>query len=437
MLQQARRGRACDLGAVALAALALDEGCEALDLRFTDVLGRWLGVSCGAALRRREDGALRVSAANVAGWRLSGTGDLVLSPVAGTAYRDAGAARPTLAAIAQVHEVGRAAPSALDPRATLGRALAALARRGVAPEMRVGAELEFHLFDAVSFTVAPGEIMGFIGPNGAGKTTTMRICSTLELPDSGDVLVDGTSVTLSPREARERIGFMPDSYGAYANTTIHEYLDFFARSYGFTRDQRRSRVEEVMDFADLTPLADRQMGKLSKGMGQRLCFGRMLIPDPEFMILDEPAAGLDPRARVELRELVKALAAMGKSILLSSHILTELAEMCTTVTVIERGTVLGSGSVETIARGVSGLQRIYARALAGADRLERALLELPYVRNVRVEREGVAFDFEGDSAAAAALLAQLAGAGLGLCEFAPKAVDLEDVFLSLTEGRLQ
>jgi glutamine synthetase len=138
-----------------LAALALDEGCEALDLRFTDVLGRWLGVSCGAAQRRREDGALRVSAANVAGWRLSGTGDLVLSPVAGTAYRDAGAARPTLAAIAQVHEVGRAAPSALDPRATLGRALAALTRRGVAPEMRVGAELEFHLFDAVSFAVGP------------------------------------------------------------------------------------------------------------------------------------------------------------------------------------------------------------------------------------------------------------------------------------------
>ena len=291
--------------------------------------------------------------------------------------------------------------------------------------------------DAVSFTVAPGEIMGFIGPNGAGKTTTMRICSTLELPDSGDVLVDGTSVTLSPREARARIGFMPDSYGAYANTTIHEYLDFFARAYGIRGDARRRVLERVIEFTSLGDLREKHIDALSKGMKQRLCLAKTLLHDPAVLILDEPAAGLDPRARVELRELVKALAAMGKSILLSSHILTELAEMCTTVTVIERGTVLGSGSVETIARGVSGLQRIYARALAGADRLERALLELPSVRNVRVEREGVAFDFEGDSAAAAALLAQLAGAGLGLCEFAPKAVDLEDVFLSLTEGRLQ
>jgi glutamine synthetase len=141
------------VSAADLAALARDEGCEALDVRFTDVLGRWLGVSCRAAHRRREDGTLRVAASNVAGWRLAGTDDLVLVPVAGTAYRDAGAARPTLAAIAQIHEAGSAAPSALDARATLGRALAALARRGVAQEMHVGAELEFHLFDAVSFHV--------------------------------------------------------------------------------------------------------------------------------------------------------------------------------------------------------------------------------------------------------------------------------------------
>ena len=265
----------------------------------------------------------------------------------------------------------------------------------------------------------------------------MRICSTLELPDSGDVLVDGTSVTLSPREARARIGFMPDSYGAYANTTIHEYLDFFARAYGIRGDARRRVLERVIEFTSLGDLREKHIDALSKGMKQRLCLAKTLLHDPAVLILDEPAAGLDPRARVELRELVKALAGMGKSILLSSHILTELAEMCTTVTVIERGTVRGSGSVDSIARGVSGLQRIYARALAGSERLERALLELPFVKNVHIEREGVAFDFEGDSAAAAALLAQLAGAGLGLCEFAPKAVDLEDVFLSLTEGRLQ
>ncbi|MBM3986903.1 MAG: ABC transporter ATP-binding protein [Planctomycetes bacterium] len=291
--------------------------------------------------------------------------------------------------------------------------------------------------DAVSFTVAPGEIMGFIGPNGAGKTTTMRICSTLELPDSGDVRVDGISVTEHPREARARIGFMPDSYGAYANTTIHEYLDFFARAYGIRGDARRSVLERVIEFTSLGDLREKHIDALSKGMKQRLCLAKTLLHDPAVLILDEPAAGLDPRARVELRELVKALAGMGKSILISSHILTELAEMCTTVTVIERGTVRGSGSVESIARGVSGIQRIYARSIAGAERLERALLELPFVKNAHIEREGVAFDFEGDEAAAASLLATLAGAGLGLCEFAPKTVDLEDVFLSLTEGRLQ
>jgi ABC-2 type transport system ATP-binding protein len=291
--------------------------------------------------------------------------------------------------------------------------------------------------DAVSFSVAPGEIMGFIGPNGAGKTTTMRICSTLELPDSGDVRVDGISVTARPREARARIGFMPDSYGAYANTTIHEYLDFFARAYGIRGDARRRVLERVIEFTSLGDLREKHIDALSKGMKQRLCLAKTLLHDPAVLILDEPAAGLDPRARVELRELVKALAGMGKSILISSHILTELAEMCTTVTVIERGTVRGSGSVESVARGVSGIQRIYARALAGAERLERALLELPFVKNVHIEREGVAFDFEGDGAAAASLLATLASAGLGLCEFAPKAVDLEDVFLSLTEGRLQ
>ncbi len=291
--------------------------------------------------------------------------------------------------------------------------------------------------DAVSFTVAPGEIMGFIGPNGAGKTTTMRICSTLELPDSGDVRVDGVSVTAEPRKARARIGFMPDSYGAYANTTIHEYLDFFTRAYGLRGDARRSVIERVVEFTSLGDLREKHIDSLSKGMKQRLCLAKTLLHDPAVLILDEPAAGLDPRARVELRELVKALAGMGKSILLSSHILTELAEMCTSVTVIERGTVRGTGSVASIARGVSSLQRIYARAIVGADRLERTLLELPFVRNVRLEREGVSFDFEGDAPAVANLLVQLAGAGLGLCEFAPKLVDLEDVFLSLTEGRLQ
>ena len=291
--------------------------------------------------------------------------------------------------------------------------------------------------DEVSFRVSRGEIMGFIGPNGAGKTTTMRICSTLELPDTGDVQVDGVSVTENPREARRRIGFMPDSYGAYANTSIDDYLDFFARAYGLRGAARTAVIERSIEFTSLGDLREKYIDSLSKGMKQRLCLAKTLLHDPAVMILDEPAAGLDPRARVELRELVKALAGMGKAILLSSHNLSELAEMCTTITVIERGQVRGSGAVETVAQGVTSGQRIFVRALAGVDALQRRLLELPQVSKVHAEREGLAFDFLGDERALSELLANLAASGLGLIEFAPKAVDLEDVFLSLTEGKLQ
>jgi len=289
----------------------------------------------------------------------------------------------------------------------------------------------------VSFTVHPGEIMGFIGPNGAGKTTTMRICSTLDLPDHGDVLVGGLSVIEEPRLARQRIGFMPDSYGAYANTTIFEYLDFFARAYGLRGSSRGRVVERVIEFTSLGDLREKEIASLSKGMKQRLCLAKTLLHDPPVMILDEPAAGLDPRARVELRELVKALAQMGKAILLSSHILSELSEMCTSVTVIERGQVRGTGSVDSVVRSVKPKQRLYVRTLAPADVALRALLEKPRVADARGERDGVSFDFEGTNEELAALVEELVNDKLGLIECTPVVVDLEDIFLSLTEGKLQ
>jgi len=167
----------------------------------------------------------------------------------------------------------------------------------------------------VSFELAPGEICGFIGPNGAGKTTTMRICATLQLPDDGDVFVDGYSVLADARRVRERLGFMPDAYGAYTSTTNLDYLDFFARAYGLRGAKRRHTINEVMDFTGLTPLADKLTSSLSKGMKQRLCLAKTLLNDPAVLILDEPAAGLDPLGRVELRELVKALAEIDKAIL--------------------------------------------------------------------------------------------------------------------------
>jgi ABC-2 type transport system ATP-binding protein len=289
----------------------------------------------------------------------------------------------------------------------------------------------------VSFTVERGSIIGFIGPNGAGKTTTMRICSTLEYPDQGDVFVEGHSVLDDPRDVRKRLGFMPDSYGAYANTTIWEYLDFYARAYGLKRDARRKRVAEVMEFTALTDLQTKEIATLSKGMKQRLCLAKTLLHDPSVMILDEPAAGLDPRARVELRELVRALAGMGKAILISSHILTELAEMCDGVAVIERGELKASGSVSELTKSLRPTALVYVRTVQGPEATERALLELPGVERVRREREGVVFEHVGTDDERALLLQQLVQRGLSPLEFTPQVVNLEEVFLSLTEGKLQ
>jgi len=291
--------------------------------------------------------------------------------------------------------------------------------------------------DEVAFQVAPGEICGFIGPNGAGKTTTMRICATLELPDHGDVLVDGVSVLEEPRLARARIGFMPDAYGAYANTTVLEYLDFFARAYHLAGAQKRQTIERVVAFTTLDSMLEKEIAALSKGMKQRLCLAKTLLHDPGVLILDEPAAGLDPRARVELRELVRALAEMGKAILLSSHILSELAEMCSTVVVIERGKLRGAGAVGDVVRSVTPRTRFFLRALAGPEAAERTLLERPHVLEVRRERDGVSFELEGGPQEQAELLAALVGAGLRPTEFSTRETDLEDAFLSLTEGRLQ
>ena len=172
--------------------------------------------------------------------------------------------------------------------------------------------------DGVSFSVEPGQVVGFVGANGAGKTTTMRIIATLDYPNRGMVKVSGIDVVQYPALVRHRIGWMPDSFGTYDNMTVVEYLDFFARALGFKGAEREERVRDVIDFTDLTPLADRLINKLSKGMGQRLCLGRALIHDPDVLILDEPAAGLDPKARVELKHLIRILADDGKTVFISS-----------------------------------------------------------------------------------------------------------------------
>jgi ABC-2 type transport system ATP-binding protein len=290
---------------------------------------------------------------------------------------------------------------------------------------------------SVSFAVDPGTIMGFIGPNGAGKTTTMRICATLDVPDEGDVFVNGLSVLENAREVRRILGFMPDAYGAYANTTVLEYLDFFARAYGLKGSRRRDTVAQVIDFTSLGTLVDKEMGSLSKGMKQRLCLAKTLLHDPKVLILDEPAAGLDPRARIELRELLRTLAEMGKAILISSHILTELSEMCHGVAIIERGTIRATGAVADVTRSVQAKLLCFVRTLSSLDEAERALRELPGVHTVRPDGTGLLFELDGGDAEMERILAELVARRLRPVEFAVRSQNLEDLFMALTEGKVQ
>ncbi|HET8798165.1 MAG TPA: ABC transporter ATP-binding protein, partial [Thermoanaerobaculia bacterium] len=245
--------------------------------------------------------------------------------------------------------------------------------------------------DGVSFTFGAGDVMGFVGPNGAGKTTTMRILSTLDEPSGGDALLDGVSIVQEPEEARRRVGFVPDALPVHADVTVHEYLDFFARAYGIGPQKRRSVIEGVEEFTNLTGIRDKTLKALSKGMNQRVCLARALLHDPGVLILDEPAAGLDPRARIELRELIRVFAANGKAILMSSHILTELAEICTGAVIIERGRILRAGSLDEImtAASESGHRTLIIRTRGSAAELQRVLLEMPGVAETRVDDDEV------------------------------------------------
>ncbi len=294
-----------------------------------------------------------------------------------------------------------------------------------------------HAVQDVSFDVYRGEVFGYIGPNGAGKTTSMRILATLDLPSYGDALVDGFSVVNDPDRVRRRLGFMPDYFGTYANVNCAEYLDFFARSYGLVGRERHRALRHVMSFTKLDGLAEKPIRGLSKGMKQRLCLGRAMIHDPAVMVLDEPAAGLDPRARIELREMIRALAARGKTILISSHILTELAEICDRVAIIEQGSLLATGTLDEIELGAQRQSDVKVRVLGGADALSRWLADRDDVTGITVQGELVQFSHAGDRSTEVALLREMVLAEFAIAEFGCKPKSLEDVFLRVTEGRVQ
>jgi ABC-2 type transport system ATP-binding protein len=292
--------------------------------------------------------------------------------------------------------------------------------------------------DDVSFEVYRGQVFGYIGPNGAGKTTSMRVLATLDLPTAGDAMVDGFSVVNDPDRVRRRLGFMPDYFGTYRNVSVREYLDFFARAYQLRGRARGEAVGQVMAFTGLDVLADKPTDGLSKGMKQRLCLGRALIHDPAVLVLDEPAAGLDPRARIELREMIRKLANHGKTILISSHILTELAEICDVVGIIERGRLLAVGSVEQIqGQAQRPHNAIRVRLLSQAADLADWLTRQPHVSQLQVNGDSVRFFHAGPPEAEADLLRAMIEAGFRVVAFGSQQQTLEDVFMQVTQGLVQ
>lgn len=298
--------------------------------------------------------------------------------------------------------------------------------------------------DDISFDVRKGEVFGYIGPNGAGKSTSMRIVATLDIPTAGDALVDGFSVLNDPDRVRRRLGFMPDYFGTYSNINCWEYLDFFARAYGLVGKDRQRAMTHVMSFTGLDRLAEKPITGLSKGMKQRLCLGRAMIHDPSVLILDEPAAGLDPRARIELKEMIGQLAADGKSVLISSHILTELGEMCDRVGIIEQGRLLATGTVEEILRGATHEEpgqkpqnRVQVRVLGGAQPLANWLRERPGCTELVVDGEELLFSDTGTAEEQAQLLRDMVLAGFSVVGFGVRTKSLEEVFMHVTRGAIQ
>ena len=285
--------------------------------------------------------------------------------------------------------------------------------------------------------IEEGECFGYIGPNGAGKTTTIKVLATLLQPTWGEARICGHVVGYESRKIRPLIGYVPDFFGAYEEVVVQEYLEFFASAYGITGKQRTRVVNDVLELTDLVFKRDAQVDSLSRGMQQRLSVARVLLHDPKVLLLDEPASGLDPRARIEIRELLKELRRMGKTIIISSHILHELAELCTTVGIIERGELLYHGSIEEIVRRVKTGTKLHVRVAEQQDLAALLLERKPGIKSVDlldgylvVELEKQTHDFSG-------IARILLENNFKIQEIKEEEVNLETAFMRLTKGIVQ
>ena len=294
---------------------------------------------------------------------------------------------------------------------------------------------DFLAVDDLSFTIKQGEVFGFIGPNGAGKSTTIRFLATLLRPTSGEGRVAGHSVVTDPMAVRRVIGFMPDDFGVYDGMKVWEFLDFFAVAYEIPLTYRRKVINEVLELLDLSHKRDDYVNGLSKGMKQRLCLAKTLVHDPPVLILDEPASGLDPRARLEMKALLNELRGMGKTILISSHILSELADFCTSIGIIERGKLLAAGSIQDIQRQLRTHRVLKMRVLdPSTDRAEAILRDEAGVSRVSSFDHTISAEFNGEDDAQARLLGRLVQAGVAVESFSEEPLSLEEVFMMITKG---
>jgi ABC-2 type transport system ATP-binding protein len=293
---------------------------------------------------------------------------------------------------------------------------------------------DFTAVQSVDLKIEAGEMFGFIGPNGAGKSTTIRFLATLLKASRGEGIINGFSVTRDPMGVRRSVGYMPDNFGVYDGMKVWEFLDFFAVAYGIGKSKRKQVLGDVLELLDLAHKRDDYVNGLSRGMKQRLCLAKTLVHDPPVLILDEPASGLDPRARLEVKALLKELRRMGKTILISSHILTELADCCTSIGIIERGELLMSGPIDEVHRRIRRNRIIHVRFTENEDVGLSVIRSSPHCRDVDVENNHVVVELETDDQGVANLLRQLHENKVGVRSFAEKEPTLEDVFMLVTKG---
>ncbi len=293
---------------------------------------------------------------------------------------------------------------------------------------------DFTAVDHLNLKIEAGEMFGFIGPNGAGKSTTIRFLATLLNASHGEGIVNGHSVTRRPLDVRRSVGYMPDNFGVYDGMKVWEFLDFFAVAYQIPRGKRKQVIGDVLELLDLTHKRDDYVNGLSRGMKQRLCLAKTLVHDPPVLILDEPSSGLDPRARLEVKALLKELRRMGKTILISSHILTELADCCTSIGIIERGQLLMHGPMEEVYRRIKRNRMLEIRVLEKFDTALSMVRSLPETLDVQVDNHKITAELAAEDHQVASLLERLIASGVRMHSFAEKDPTLEDVFMLVTKG---